>query len=205
MFLWTSEDFSEVGVEKNRIFFLWTTYFSSNNDCLKLFKKFTLKISKTAQSKNLLKKYVWLILYHRNWFPYVLKVARVVKLKLAFMEWFFYNLVIIIKLYKIWHLNLDKALLFPRNQATCLKNWKLWRPATTTKFNIFCWNFAYISYLTMSTKECSWFFWFCLDLELLIKTQNTRVCRNQIFLIFANNSRSKQKLEKSRTPFCRHW
>ena len=33
----------------------------------------------------------------------------------------FYNLVILIKLYKIWYLNLDKALLFPRNQAICLK------------------------------------------------------------------------------------
>ena len=33
-----------------------------------------------------------------------------VKLKLAFMEGFFYNLVILIKLYKILYLNLDKAL-----------------------------------------------------------------------------------------------
>ena len=64
-------------------------------------------------------------------------MARVVKLKLAFMEWFFYNLVILIKLYKIRHLNLNKALLFPRSQATCRKNCKLWRAPTTTKFNIF--------------------------------------------------------------------
>ena len=95
------------------------------------------------------------------------KVARVVKLKLAFMEWFFYNLVILNKLNKIGYLNLDKALLFPRNQVICLKIWKLWWAAT--KFNIFCWNFAHVSYLTMSTKECSEFFLFCLDLELLIK------------------------------------
>ena len=33
-----------------------------------------------------------------------------VKLKLAFMEGFFYNLVILIKLYKILYLNSDKAL-----------------------------------------------------------------------------------------------
>ena len=65
------------------------------------------------------------------------KVARGVKLKLAFMKWFFYNLVMQIKLYKIQYLNLDKALLFPRNQAICLKNRKLWRAPTTTKFNIF--------------------------------------------------------------------
>ena len=43
----------------------------------------------------------------------IVKVARVVKLKLASMEWFFYNQVILIKLYKIRYLNLDKALLFP--------------------------------------------------------------------------------------------
>ena len=50
----------------------------------------------------------------------VIKVARVFKLKLAFMEWFFHNLVILIKLYKIRYLNLDKALLFPRKKAKCL-------------------------------------------------------------------------------------
>ena len=106
---------------------------------------------------------------------YWLKVARVANLKLAFMEWFFYNLVIVIKLCKIQYLNLDKALLFLRNQAICLKNWKLWWAPTTTKFNIFCWNFAHAFYLTMSTKGCSRFFLFGLDLC------NKRVCRNQIF------------------------
>ena len=86
------------------------------------------------------------------------KVARVVKLKLNFMEWFFCNLVILITLYKIRYLNLDKALLFPRNQAICLKNRKLWRAPTTTMFNIFGWNFAHVSYLAISTKGCSRFF-----------------------------------------------
>ena len=51
---------------------------------------------------------------------------------------FFCNLLILIKLYKIPYLNLDKALLFPRNQAICLKNWKLWWTPTATEFNIFC-------------------------------------------------------------------
>ena len=46
-----------------------------------------------------------------------------VRLKLAFMEWFFYNLVIRIKLYKIRYLNLDKTLLFPRNQT--IFAWKI--------------------------------------------------------------------------------
>ena len=64
-----------------------------------------------------------------------IKVVRVVKF--TFMEWFFYNFVILIKLYKIWYLNLGKALLFPRNKTICLKNWKLWRAPTAIKFNIF--------------------------------------------------------------------
>ena len=99
---------------------------------------------------------------------YWVKMARMVKLKLAFMEWFFIYLVILIKLYKIRYLNLDKALLFPRNLAICLKNWKLWRAPTTTKFSIFCWNFAHLSYLTISAKGCSGFL-FCLEFELFIK------------------------------------
>ena len=91
---------------------------------------------------------------------FLFKVARVVDLKLVFTEWFFYNLVILIKLCKIWYLNLDKALLFLRNQVICLKNWKLWQAPTTIKFNIFCWDFARVSYLTMSTKGCLGFFYF---------------------------------------------
>ena len=70
------------------------------------------------------------------------KVTRVVKLKLAVMESFFYNLVILIKLNKIRYLSLDKALLFPRTQAICRKNSKRWRAPTTTKFNIFLLKFS---------------------------------------------------------------
>ena len=87
------------------------------------------------------------------------KVAYMVNLKLAFTDWFFHNLIILIKLYKIRYLNLDKALLFPRNQVICLKNWKLWRASTTIEFHTFCWNFAHVSYLTMPTKRCSGFFY----------------------------------------------
>ena len=88
----------------------------------------------------------------------IIKVVCMVNLKLAFTEWFFYNLVILMKLCKIWYLNLDKALLFLRNQVICQKKWKLWQAPTTTKFNIFCWNFVCVSYLTMSAKGCMGFF-----------------------------------------------
>ena len=58
----------------------------------------------------------------------------------------------------------------------------------------------------MSKKACSAVFSFDLDLELLIKCKK-RVCRNQVFLIFENNSRSKQKKTKKKScaPFCRYW
>ena len=66
-------------------------------------------------------------------------------------------------------LKLDKAILYPRNKAICLKNWKYcWSP-TAAKFIIFCRNFSHVSYLTMSTKGCSGFLLFCLDIEILIK------------------------------------
>ena len=58
------------------------------------------------------------------------------------MEWFFYNLIILIKLFKIRYLNLDKTLLFPRKQAICLKNLKLCRAPTATKINIFLLRFC---------------------------------------------------------------
>ena len=66
------------------------------------------------------KFFMLFVIFAKRCFNKYIKTARVVKLKLAFMEWFFYNLVILIKLYKIWYLNLGKALLFPRNQAICL-------------------------------------------------------------------------------------
>ena len=37
---------------------------------------------------------------------------------------------------------------------------KFWQAPTTVDFNIFCWNFAHLSYLPVSTKGCSGFFYF---------------------------------------------
>ena len=99
--------------------------------------------------------------------PDLINVARVVSLKLAFTDWFFYNLIILINLDKIRYLNLEKTLLFPRNQVICRKV-KTWQAPTTTEFN----------------------FW----------TQKASVEKPILFLIFANNSRSKQN-KKIQTPF----
>ena len=62
-----------------------------------------------------------------------------------FIDWFYYNLTILIKWCQISFKYLDKAVLFPRNQVFCLKIWKLWRASTTLQVNIFCWNFAHVS------------------------------------------------------------
>ena len=84
------------------------------------------------------------------------KVACVVKIKLFFSDWLYYNLTILIKECKVSYKNLDEALLFSKNHVFCLKIW--WAP-TTLQFNIFCWNFAHVSYLPMSTKGCVDFFY----------------------------------------------
>ena len=93
--------------------------------------------------------------------------AKIVLRCLALLIWnwllqtvFFYTLIILIKLCKIQYLNLYKSVLFPRNQIFYLKKKAFWRATTTTEFNIFCWNFAHVSYLTISTKGCSEFFYF---------------------------------------------
>ena len=98
-----------------------------------------------------------------------------VNIKLGFMDWFLYYFIILIKECKIPYKTLDNALLFSRNEVLCLKNWKLWQAPTTQEFNIFCWNFAHVSYLPMSTKGCLGFYLFCLDLELFAKIENELV------------------------------
>ena len=54
-------------------------------------------------------------------------------IRISFYGLISYQLIILMKLCKIRYLNLDKALLFPKNQVICLKNWKLRRAPTTKK------------------------------------------------------------------------
>ena len=145
-----------------------------------------------------------LYIFKSKFIKHLLKVARVIKLNLAFMEWFFYNLVILIKLYKIPYLNLDKTLLFPRNQAICLITRKRWRAPTATNFNIFWWNFAHVSFLVMPTKGCSGFFFFFLILFrswVVNKNAKSECVESRSFFIFANTSRSKQNDKNPKHTF----
>ena len=56
-----------------------------------------------------------------------------------------------------------------KKPGTLFEKWKLWRAPTTVDFNNFCWNFAHVPYLTISTKRCVGLFLFCLELELFAK------------------------------------
>ena len=48
---------------------------------------------------------------------------------------------------------------------------------------LFCRNFAYVSYLPMSTKACVGVFLFCLDLELFAKVLKSLVSTNSFFTL----------------------
>ena len=67
--------------------------------------------------------------------------------------------------------------------------------------NIFCWNFAHVSYLPMSTKEWERFLLFCLDLELFAKIRKRPGFYTLFFYIFISNSRSKQNKKNPEHAF----
>ena len=99
---------------------------------------------------------------------------------------------------------IDKALMFLWNKVFCLKNIKFWQTPTTIEFNIFCWNFAHVSYLSISRKACSGFLKFCLDLELFAKIKKDLVSAYSIFT-FLLITQDLNKIEKiPEHPFCRH-
>ena len=73
--------------------------------------------------------------------------------------------------------------IFSRNQVFFLKIWKLWQAPTTLQFNIFCWNFAHVFYLPISTTGCVGFFLFHLDLELFAKILKDLVSTHSFFTL----------------------
>ena len=120
-----------------------------------------------------------------------------VNIKLAYMNWYFDNLVILIMRCNTPHKNLDKALLFLRNQAFCLKNWA----PTTIEF---------VEILhALPTYQCVqkgirgslvFFISFCLDLELFAKIKGPGFYTLTDTRFF-NNSGSKQN-KKGKQESC---
>ena len=107
----------------------------------------------------------------------------------------------LIKWCKIQYLNLGKALWFPRNQVICLKNWKLWWAPTTVQFNIFCWNFTYVSVLPVYAKACVGFFIILFRSWVIYKPGLCECVETRSFLILVNNSSSKQNKKNSTHSF----
>ena len=107
----------------------------------------------------------------------------------------FYNLVILIKLYKIRYLNLDQALLFLRNQAnTCLKikNFdQLQLPQRLIFLPKFCTGFL----LNNVYKSLFGIFFIFFRSWVINKTVKSKCVETRSFFIFASNSKPKQKLE----------
>ena len=78
-------------------------------------------------------------------------------------------------------------------------NLKILTSLPTTIGSIFFWNFAHVSYLLMSTKACSGFFLFCLNLELL------DLVSTHLFFTFLLITQDQNKVKKFQTPFCWHY
>ena len=72
--------------------------------------------------------------------------------KIGFDGVIFHNLVILIKLFKIRYLNLDKALLFPRNQH-CAKSVRIWS-YSGPHFPAFGLNTKYLSVFSANARKC---------------------------------------------------
>ena len=79
--------------------------------------------------------------------------------------------------------NLDKALLFSRNQVFCLKIWKVWRAPTTPQFSIFAETLH-----TFLTYQC---------------LQKGLVSALSFFTFFLV-TQDLNKIKRSQTPFCRY-
>ena len=121
-----------------------------------------------------------------------------------FLDWFYYNLIILIKQCKMPYKSLGKALSFLRNQVFCLKIWKLLQAPTILQFNIFCWNVAHVFYLPLSKKVCVGLFKFYFDLELFAKIKKDLVSTHSFFT-FLLITQDLNKIKKSYTLFCRHY
>ena len=99
------------------------------------------------------------------------------------MDWFYYNFIILTKEFKIPYKNLDKSLLFLRNQVFYPKIWKLWRAPTTLHFNIFLLKLPTHFLLTNVYKRVCRDFLFSLDLAIFGKIKKDLVSTHLFFIL----------------------
>ena len=55
-------------------------------------------------------------------------------------------------------LKFKQSIFISKKPGYLSENLKTWRAPIAIEFNIFCWNFAHVSVLPVSTKDCSGFF-----------------------------------------------
>ena len=65
--------------------------------------------------------------------------------------------------------NFRQSSIISKKPGVSSKNSKTLTSSNYPTGKMFCWNFAHVSYLTISTKGCVGFSLFCLDLELFAK------------------------------------
>ena len=118
------------------------------------------------------------------------------------MDWFCYNLITLIKLCKIPHKNLDKALLSLRDQAFCLKIWKLWWGPTTPQLIFFAETLHMFLIYQCLQKSVQDFFFF-LDLELFAIIKKAWFLFTHFFLSLLI-TQDLYNIKKFRTPFFRY-
>ena len=125
-----------------------------------------------------------------HWVNFVLRWLVWLTWNCFFHGLFYYDLIMLLKWCKTPYKNLDKALLFARNQVFCLKNFDELQLPWSSIF--FYWNFAHVSYLHMSTKACSGFFLLFFRSWVICQNQKRHGFYTLVFYIFINNSKSKQ-------------
>ena len=132
-----------------------------------------------------------------------------VDIKLSFTDYLFCNYITLIKQCKIHYIKLGKALLFLRNLTIFLENWKFWWVPTTTRFNIFCWNFSHFSYFSVSTNRFSRSFYYLGSSFLLrscvIDQPGLCDCIETRLFYFGKKFKIWAKWNKSQAPFWRYW
>ena len=119
------------------------------------------------------------------------------------MDWFYNKLIILIKQRKIPYKNLGKALLFSKNQVFCPKIWKLWHITYPIVQYLLLKLRAHFLLINVYKKACGIFLFF-LGLGLSLTIKKTWFLNTGFFAILLIN-RDLNKIQKSRTPFCRHY
>ena len=77
------------------------------------------------------------------------------------------------------------------------KKLKIWRAPTTMELNIFCWNFAHVSYLPIFIKACSGFFFILFRSWVICKNKKRSGFYTLVFYVFIITTKDLNKILKN--------